>query len=100
MSLFAGVNPSAKPLPKPRIPLTVANGQCNVGMPNNVFDRFLWVINYYARSGFKIVIDNHGEAPATVAVDSEATSMTQVCGVLPSSRACFTELPSRMYCIM
>lgn len=41
--------------------MTVANGQCNIGMPNNVFDRFLWVINYYARSGFKVVIDDHGE---------------------------------------
>jgi hypothetical protein len=53
-----GVNPYGKPLPKPRVPLTVGNGQCNLGMPNNVFDRFLWVINLYARAGFKIVIDN------------------------------------------
>eukprot|EP00878_Enallax_costatus_P028720 GHUV01031055.1.p1 GENE.GHUV01031055.1~~GHUV01031055.1.p1 ORF type:complete len:173 (+),score=25.73 GHUV01031055.1:689-1207(+) len=61
ISLLAGVDATAKPLPKPKVPLTVANGQCNVGMPSNVFDRFLWVINYYARSGFKIVVDNHGE---------------------------------------
>lgn len=54
-----GVDPYAKPLPKPRVPLTVGNGQCNLGMPVNVFDRFLWVINLYARAGFKVVIDNH-----------------------------------------
>ena len=36
-----------------------AGGQCNVGMPANVFDRFLWVINYYARAGFYVVVDNH-----------------------------------------
>lgn len=54
----SGVDPYAKPLPKPRVPLTVGNGQCNLGMPVNVFDRFLWVINLYARAGFKVVIDN------------------------------------------
>lgn len=53
------VSASGKAFPKPRVPLTVSNGQCNVGMPNNVFDRFLWVINLYARAGFKVVIDNH-----------------------------------------
>jgi len=46
-----GVNPYAKPFPKPKVALTVGNGQCNIGMPNNVFDRFLWVINLYARAG-------------------------------------------------
>jgi hypothetical protein len=45
--------------PKPRIALTVSGGRCNVGMPNNVFDRFLWVIKLYAQAGFKVVIDNH-----------------------------------------
>eukprot|EP00775_Hariotina_reticulata_P013832 gene13832-13953_t len=54
-----GVNTYAKPFPRPRVALTVGNGMCNIGMPNNVFDRFLWVINLYARAGFKIVIDNH-----------------------------------------
>ena len=54
----AGVDPYAKPLPKPRVALTVGDGRCNLGMPSNVFDRFLWVINLYARAGFKIVIDN------------------------------------------
>jgi hypothetical protein len=55
----AGMNPYARPLPPPRIPVTAANGRCNIGMPNNVFDRFLWVINYFARAGFIVVIDNH-----------------------------------------
>jgi hypothetical protein len=58
VSSAPGVNAYAKPLPKPRVALTVGNGQCNLGMPNNVFDRFLWVINLYARAGFKVVIDN------------------------------------------
>jgi hypothetical protein len=49
----------AKALPKPRVALTVGNGQCNIGMPANVFDRFLWVIKLYAQAGFKVVIDNH-----------------------------------------
>lgn len=49
----------SKALPKPRVALTVSGGRCNVGMPTNVFDRFLWVIRMYAQAGFKIVIDNH-----------------------------------------
>lgn len=49
----------SKALPKPRVALTVSGGRCNVGMPTNVFDRFLWVIKMYAQAGFKIVIDNH-----------------------------------------
>ncbi|KIZ06654.1 hypothetical protein MNEG_1306 [Monoraphidium neglectum] len=54
-----GFVPWSKPLPPPRAPLLVGGGRCNIGMPNNVFDRFLWVINYFAKAGFKIVIDNH-----------------------------------------
>jgi len=45
--------------PRPRLSSTVSAGRCNVGMPNNVFDRFLWVIKLYAQGGFKVVIDNH-----------------------------------------
>ena len=63
-----GLDPYAWPLPQPRIPLTVsANGRCNVGMPDDVFDRLLWVINYYARSGFVVVIDNHVRLVASFA---------------------------------
>jgi len=54
-----GVNAWAKKMPPPRVPLLVSGGQCNRGMPTNVFDRFLWMINYAAKAGFKIVIDNH-----------------------------------------
>ena len=36
-----------------------SGGQCNVGMPANVFDRFLWVVHHYARAGFYVVVDNH-----------------------------------------
>ncbi|KAI8476670.1 MAG: glycoside hydrolase superfamily [Monoraphidium minutum] len=54
-----GVDPWAKALPPPRVPLLVGGGKCNNGMPNDVFDRFLWAINYFARAGFKVVIDNH-----------------------------------------
>lgn len=50
----------SKSAPKPRIALTVSGGRCNVGMPNNVFDRFVWAVRLYAQAGFKVVIDNHG----------------------------------------
>jgi hypothetical protein len=49
-----GFVPWSKPLPPPRAPLLVGGGRCNIGMPNNVFDRFLWVINYFAKAGFKV----------------------------------------------
>lgn len=48
-----------KPLPPPALPLLVGGGRCNIGMPSNVFDRFLWVVNYCARAGMAVVIDNH-----------------------------------------
>ncbi|KAF8057110.1 PRY3 [Scenedesmus sp. PABB004] len=54
-----GVDPYARALPKPRAPLTVRDGRCNVGMPSDVFDRFVWAINTYTAWGFKVVIDNH-----------------------------------------
>lgn len=52
-----------KTAPKPRVALTVSGGRCNVGMPNNVFDRFVWAVQLYAQAGFKVVIDNHGGWP-------------------------------------
>jgi hypothetical protein len=55
-----GVNAYAKPLPPPRAPLLAGGGKCNNGMPSNVFDRFLWVVNYCAKAGMKVVVDNHG----------------------------------------
>lgn len=54
-----GFNPWSRALPPPNAPLLVGGGKCNNGMPNDVFQRFLWVINYFAKAGFKIVIDNH-----------------------------------------
>lgn len=53
-----GVNPKG-PLPPPRVPVTARDGRCNIGLPNKVFDRLVWVVNYYARAGFYVVIDNH-----------------------------------------
>lgn len=34
-----GFNPGSKPLPPPRAPLLVGDGKCNIGMPNDVFQR-------------------------------------------------------------
>lgn len=56
--LLTGVKPS-KPLPAPKAPLLAKDGKCNIGMPSNTFDRFLWVINYFVKAGFVVVIDNH-----------------------------------------
>ena len=49
-----GTDPWAKPLPPPKAPLLVGYGRCNIGMPDNVFDRFLWAVNYFAKAGFKV----------------------------------------------
>lgn len=48
---------SIKPLPYP--PHRVA-GQCNGYLPNTTtWDRFKWVVSFYARNGFYVLIDNH-----------------------------------------
>jgi hypothetical protein len=48
-----GVSPS-KPMPSPRTPLTAGGGRCNIGAPSNVFDRFLWAVNYAAKAGMQV----------------------------------------------
>ncbi len=47
-----------KPLPPPRVPLTASNGNCNNGMPRATRARFLWVINLFARAGFKVGLEH------------------------------------------
>lgn len=54
----AGMDPYAKKLPMPRGPILAKDGRCNIGMPQDTYQRFLWVIKYFANAGFKVVIDN------------------------------------------
>ena len=50
----AGANTAGHSFPAPRVPLTVGGGRCNIGMPTNVFDRFLWAINLAAKAGMVV----------------------------------------------
>lgn len=51
-------------------PRGYADGQCNSYLPNDsVYTRFLYVIRYYARNGFYIILDNQLNLDTT-AVDN------------------------------
>lgn len=62
---------------RPFIPMTnpfvwpADAGTCNLGMPNGprVFERFIWVIKFFTRNGFVVVVDNHLVADPTAVND-------------------------------
>ena len=60
-----GVDPYKRKLPMPRAPLTAKNGQCNIGMPRDTYQRFLWVIKHFASAGFKVNIPPPPRFPQT-----------------------------------
>mmetsp|Transcript_13633 Transcript_13633/g.41196 ORF Transcript_13633/g.41196 Transcript_13633/m.41196 type:complete len:948 (-) Transcript_13633:1152-3995(-) len=46
---------------------TVPTNTCNYAMPNDsVFNRFLWFINFLARNGWYVLIDNHLNSDGTI----------------------------------
>lgn len=48
-------------------PAPRAAGMCNDYLPNDTtFNRFLWVVNFFARNGFYVLIDNHLREDQTV----------------------------------
>lgn len=70
-SVLAGVDPFKKKLPMPRAPLLARNGQCNIGMPRDTYQRFLWVIKHFAKAGFKVGYvpqSDHGQPPGGAVV--------------------------------
>jgi aryl-phospho-beta-D-glucosidase BglC (GH1 family) len=59
-----GATGPAPPLPAPP---ARAPGLCNDYLPNSTtFDRFVWVVQFYARNGFYVLIDDHLREDQTV----------------------------------
>jgi hypothetical protein len=58
----AGLTIPAQVSPPTRIP-----GECDDYLPNDTtLNRFLWVINFFAKNGFYVLIDNHTEDPTVL----------------------------------
>lgn len=56
-----GQTPPAQPSPPTKVP-----GQCSADVPSdNTLNRFLYVVNFFARNNFYVVIDNHLALDAT-----------------------------------
>lgn len=57
------VGNNGRSLPKQPVqpdPATKVPGQCSMDVPNDtVLNRFLYVMNFFARNGFYIMVDNH-----------------------------------------
>lgn len=52
--------PSTATIPPMIAPPTRVAGKCNDYVPNtSTLDRFVWVVNFFAKNGFYVLIDNH-----------------------------------------
>lgn len=75
--LSASVTPpgttSPGPAPSLKNPPPRTLGQCNEYLPNSsTWDRFIWVIKFYASNGFYVLIDNHLREDQTAINDPSA----------------------------
>ena len=61
----AGVIPGQTSFPQPVAwPILSGNTTCNSYLPqDSTLNRFVWVVNYLARNGFIVIIDDHYEDP-------------------------------------
>lgn len=64
--------PQGKNIPPMMAPPENPTGMVNDYLPNaSTFNRFLWVVNFFAKNGFYVLIDNHLREDQTALEDSD-----------------------------
>ncbi len=64
--------PSGTTIPPMLSPPSRTAGRCNDYLPNDTtLNRFLWVVNFFAKNGFYVLIDNHLREDQTVLEDPQ-----------------------------